>query len=198
MNSGKRLEYSMSRKFTISDTCFIIDWSYYKRRECLVKLFDIVLIPEQVLLEVEDERSISWISLQLARGKMQLFTPSPSDLREAERLILEVASRPYLKRIDIPEALCLIVARRINAIVLTENRGALLAAKLLKELKGVTVWRALEVIRESLVRGIIKVTSEKGVKDIFMEYERDTSHVFPKRELEKAVKEVLRCLGMKR
>ena len=49
----------MSRKFAISDTCFIIDWSYYKRRECLVRLFDIVLIPEQVLLEVEDERSIS-------------------------------------------------------------------------------------------------------------------------------------------
>ncbi|RLE76998.1 MAG: hypothetical protein DRJ56_03330 [Thermoprotei archaeon] len=188
----------MSRRFAISDTCFVIDWSYYRRRECLVELFDVVLVPEQVLSEVEDERSISWISLQLARGSMQLFTPSPSDLREAERLILEVASRPYMRRIDVPEAVCLVVARRIGAVVLTENRGALLAARLLRELRGVAVWRALEVIRESLMRGLIEARSREEVRRAFLEYEVDTSHVFPRRDLEEAVEAVVRCLSERR
>ncbi|MHC1628634.1 MAG: hypothetical protein ACXQTI_07380 [Candidatus Nezhaarchaeales archaeon] len=46
----------------IADTCFIIDWSTYRRRDEIFKIFDLVLIPEQVLSEVISENTIAWIS----------------------------------------------------------------------------------------------------------------------------------------
>jgi len=184
----------MSLKLAISDTCFIIDWSYYRKRRILNELFQTVLLPEQVLEEVEDEKVISWISKNLASGKMLLFTPSPLDLRRAEELMLEVASRPYMRKIEIPEALCLVVGFRLNAVVLTENRGALLVPRMIKEWERVKVWRALETIKEAIKRGYVRVSNEEDIKRVFEEYERDTRHIFPRRDLIKAIEEVLSCL----
>jgi len=186
----------MSLKLAISDTCFIIDWSYYRKREVLIELFQTILLPEQVLEEVEDEKVISWISKNLASGKMLLFTPSPLDLRRAEELMLEVATRPHMKRIEMPEALCLVIGSRLNAIILTENRGALLVPKVMKKWRRVKVWRALETIKEAIKRGYIKVFSEEDVRKTFREYEEDTGHIFPRRDLIRAINEVLSCLRM--
>ncbi|RLE80548.1 MAG: DNA-binding protein [Thermoprotei archaeon] len=186
----------MSLKLAISDTCFIIDWAYYRRRSVLIEIFKTVLVPEQVLAEIEDEESISWVSAQLARGNMLLFTPSPADLRKAEKLILKIASKPFLKRVDLPEAICLVIGQRLNAIVLTENRGALLATKTLNDLKNVVVWRALEVLTEAITRKIIRVRSREDVERVFKEYEDDTKHIFPRSDLKHAINRVIKCLKL--
>ncbi len=187
----------MSLKLAISDTCFIIDWAYYRRRSILTEIFKTILVPEQVLAEIEDEKSISWVSAQLAKGNMLLFTPSPLDLRKAEELVLKISSKPFLRKVDLPEAICLVVGQRLNAIVLTENRGALLATRTLSELKNVVVWRALEVLTEAIIRKTIKVKKREDVERVFREYENDTKHIFPRSDLKYAIDKVIKCLKLK-
>jgi len=184
----------MSLKLAIIDTCFLIDWVRFKRREILFKIFQNILIPEQVLSEIEDEKTILWLSKELARGGFTLFTPSPQDFREAEKLILEVLSKPYLKRIEIPEAICLVIGRKLKAIVLTENRGAFLAVQVLESLRNVIVWRALEVLKEAIKMGILKVKDRDEALSIFKEYEENTHHLFPRKDLKEALEDIARWL----
>ena len=63
---------------------------------------------------------------------------------------------PGLRRLDMPEAVCLIIGKNFNFVVLTENRGALMMAEALPDLSGVKVWRALEVLKECMKRDSIK------------------------------------------
>jgi hypothetical protein len=44
--------------FAIADTCFLIDWSYWRYRDVLFELFKTVFIPENVLREVKSENTL--------------------------------------------------------------------------------------------------------------------------------------------
>ena len=53
----------MSRSvFAIADTCFLIDWAYWRHRDVLFKVFNVVFVPESVLREVKSEYIIEWIA----------------------------------------------------------------------------------------------------------------------------------------
>jgi len=185
----------LHRPFAVADTCFLIDWARYRRRDILFKLFRTVFVPEQVLDEIRSENTVAWIAGALARGWLSLYTPSSMEVEEAIRLVEWSRLHPQAAAIDMPEALCLVVGRRRGYIVLTENRGALLAPRLNKDYSGVEVWRALEVILEALRRGILEPNCERP-DTVFREYSLDTLHLFPSKALEEAVKEVRRlCLS---
>jgi len=85
-----------------------------------------------------------------------------------------------------PEAICLAVGKLRGYIVLTENRGALIAVNILEELSDVIVWRSLEVIRGAIKRRIIAGEPEY----IFKLYEDETGHRFPRSELEGVIREL--------
>ncbi len=181
----------MSREFAIADTCFLIDWSSYRRKDILFKLFRVVFVPEQVLDEIQSEETITWIARSLARGVLSLYTPTREEIEEAYTLIEKSHLHPQMPSMDLPEALCLAVGRRRGYTVLTENRAALLAPRLLSEYRDVRVWRALEVLVEAARRGILTVDcSNPG--SIFEEYRTDTFHIFPRRALEEAIRVVRR------
>ncbi|RLF07296.1 MAG: hypothetical protein DRJ60_02980 [Thermoprotei archaeon] len=86
----------------IADTCFIIDWSTYRRRDEIFKIFELVLIPEQVLSEVISENTIAWISHALAMGKFHLYTPTPDILNEADSIVRASYSNPQMKNSKSP------------------------------------------------------------------------------------------------
>ena len=147
----------MSRNpFAIADTCFLIDWARYRRRDILFKLFRTVFVPEQVLNEIRSENTIAWVARSLAEGVLALYTPSHDEVEEAHRLIELSHLHPQMPSMELPEALCLVVGRRRGHIVLTENRAALLAPRLLEEYSGVHVWRALEILLEAVRRGVLR------------------------------------------
>ena len=171
--------------FAIADTCFLIDWSSWRRRNLLFRLFTTVFVPETVLREVESEDVVEWIAGSLASGNLSLFTETPDILGEARHLVERTRLIPRVRGVDIPEAVCLVAGRRRGYTVLTENRGALMAASLLEEYRGVKVWRALEIIYELLRRRLIPAESPAAV---FKEYEKETGHIFPKGDLENAVR----------
>lgn len=108
--------------FAIADTCFLIDWARYRRRDILFKLFAAVFVPEQVLDEVRSENTIAWIAEGLARDRLALYTPIRDDIEEARRLVEASRAIPHIPSLDLPEALCLVVGMRRGYVVLTENR----------------------------------------------------------------------------
>ena len=180
----------MSRRaFAIADTCFLIDWARYRRRDILFKLFRTVFVPEQVLDEVRSETTVAWVAHGLAEGSLALYTPSHDEIEEAHRLIELSHLHPQMPSMELPEALCLVVGRRRGYIVLTENRAALLAPRLLSDYSGVIVWRALEILLETVRRGVLEPDCSNP-RRLFDEYSSDTLHIFPSRALNRAVEEV--------
>jgi len=166
-------------RFAVADTCFLIDWSAWRRRDVLFELFPTVFVPESVLMEVKRESTLEWIADLLSRGSLALLTETPDLVERARRLIERSRQVPGLRGIDLPESVCLAFGGSRGYVVLTENRGALMAADVLEELEGVEVWRALEVIAEGIRRGLLT-----GY-DAFLEYELDTGHRFPRADLER-------------
>ena len=182
------------RGYTIADTCFLIDWSKYRYRDILFKIFRTVFVPEEVLREIKSEDTITWISRELARDNLSLYTVSRFEIDEARRLIEISREKPHLPSIDLPEAICLVIGRTRGYVVLTENRGALYIPRSVDEYRDVVVWRSLELLVNAVLYSILKV--DCGSPDtIFKEYMRDTLHLFPRKALEEAVERVRRyCL----
>jgi len=174
--------------FAIADTCFLIDWAYWRYRDVLFQIFQTVFIPESVLREVKSEHTIEWIATSLASGKLALFTETSDVIELATRLVEKTRSVPGLRGVDMPEAICLAIGKLRSYIVLTENRGALMAVDFLEELSGVVVWRSLELIREALKRKLLSEEPEQ----VFKGYEVDTKHRFPRTELEVVLNELKR------
>jgi len=179
----------MTMEFAIADTCFLIDWSLWRRRDTLFKVFKTVFVPETVLNEIVSENTIVWIADAIAEGKLSLFTETLDIVNEARRIVEKTRVTPGIRGVDLPEAICLVIGLKRKYIVLTENRGALMSVDLLDELKEVVVWRALEVIKEAYRR---RLFSEENPLSIFREYELDTHHRFPISDLERVIYELKR------
>ncbi len=166
--------------FAVADTCFLIDWARWRRRDALFGVFRTVFVPESVLGEVRSEATLSWVVESMAQGRLSLFTETPDLIEEARSLVERTRLVPGLRGVDLPEAVCLVAGRRWGYVVLTENRGALMAADILEEYRGVRVWRALEVIAAALRSGVI---ASSRPAEVFAEYEEDAKHFFPRRDL---------------
>ncbi len=173
--------------FAIADTCFLIDWSLWKKRDIIFQLFKTIFVPEVILNEVKSEGVISWIAEALAQGKLSLFTETSEILEEARSLIERSRMTPGIRGVDLPEAICLVVGKRRGYMVLTENRGALMIVNLFEEFSNVKVWRALEVIAEAIRRGILQTPH---IENIFMEYEVETKHRFPRVDLDNVIRKL--------
>jgi predicted nucleic acid-binding protein len=172
--------------FAIADTCFLIDWSYWSHRNVLFKLFRAVFVPEVVLREVKSERAVEWIAAMLASGQLALYTETSDVVGLATRIVERSRLVPGLRGVDLPEAICLAVGKLREYVVLTENRGAIMAVDFLEELSGVVIWRALEVVKEAIRRGFI--TGDP--RQVFKLYEEETKHRFSRAELEAVINEL--------
>jgi len=167
----------------VADTCFIIDWARYSNRHVLFKVFNRVLIPRQVLDEVRSEATIDFLATGLAEGGLVYYEPTPEVIVEADELVREILAKPALRRVELPEAVCLVMGRRYGYIVLTENLGALMAVKGLARLKGVTVWRTLEVLAQAFKQGYLKGDFKAEVA----KFSRETMHIFREEDVERAL-----------
>jgi len=164
----------------VCDTCFLIDWARYSRRELVFKAFRRLLTPKQVLDEVVSERTLGFIVGEMAKGRAVLYEPLPPVLDEASRLIRFSIEAEFARRIDLPEAICLAVARNTGYTVLTENTAALTLPRILRDYSGVKVWRALELLKEAHRRGLIE-----DFKRELENYCKETKHTYPLEEAER-------------
>jgi len=182
----------MSRSFAIADTCFLIDWARYRGRDLLFKLY-VVYVPESVLREVKSESTIAWIASRLASGDLALFTETESEVEEARSIVERSRRMPNMPGVDLPEAVCIAVGRRRGYVVLTENRGALKFVELAEDYAGVTIRRSLEILSQLQLRGHLRPDcGDPALR--FREYEEDTKHLFPRKDLLNAVAVIRREL----
>ena len=158
----------------IADTSFLIDWARFSLRDLLFRIFHVVWIPEDVLNEVQSERTLMWIADHLASGDMSLFPLLPEYRERALRLI-ELSRRGPIRGLDFPEAYCIAVAEDRGYVVLSENGAAYAAQFLYTTAK---VWRAYEVLWDLRSRGLVP-------DDVIYTYQEETRHKFPRRDLEK-------------
>ncbi len=184
----------MYPEFAVADTCFLIDWARFRLRDALFGVFRTVFVPESVLREVKSENTIAWISSNLAARRLALYTETEDEVEEARRLVLETRRMSGVVPVDLPEALCLVAARRNGFVALTENRGAVMLPDFMDSYSGVLVWRALEVLLVAQKRGVVEFDCDNPY-GVFQAYESDTRHVFPRQDLNRAVEELLavRC-----
>lgn len=158
------------------DTCFIIDWSKYRKRHLLEKIFDYVFTTEEVLNEVSSENTLEYVLNLMIKGFLVIY-PFKTELSPIVRKALEISvSDPRIPSLDPPEAYALAIAYKENCICLTENKGVLRLVEYYNEFKKVKVWRSLELFKYLYSKGLIE-DLEKELEN----YSRDTGHVFPKK-----------------
>ena len=179
-----------STDFAVADTCFLIDWARFRHRDLIFKLFKTVFVPETILHEIKSESTVMWVALNLASGNLALYTEVFDEVEEARR-ITELSRRlPGAISVDLPEALCVTAGKRRGYIVLTENRGAIMFVDLVSDYSDVTIWRSFEVLLALHIKRLVNVDCN-NLSKLFREYEEDTKHIFPERDLSNGV-EVLR------
>jgi len=157
------------------DTCFLIDWARYSKRDILEKLFDYCFVTEDLLNEVKTEITLTYVATLLAKGFL-VFYPFKHELDPLVRQLIDISIRdPRIRVLDPPEAYALAIGIREGATVLSENRGVIGIVRYYPQYSSVIVWRSYELLLEAYRRGVIE-NFEKELQ----RYENETGHRFPR------------------
>jgi hypothetical protein len=173
-----------------ADACFLIDWSRYRRKNILERLFDLLLIHEETLLQLRSPPAIEYVSSLLASGLLRLYPWSPDDERQYSRLRDEVSLDPRIPSLERPDLLCLVIAHRTGSVLLSENLGVLRVTQFHPLYSRVKIWTSLEVLENSVYNGLISIGSVDEFLGTVREYEEDARHIFNKRRLDAVTRRV--------
>ena len=103
------------------------------------------------------------------------------------RFVVEARRNPKIPRIDPPEAVCVALARRIGAVVLTENRGVIRAYEVAREsLAPAIVWNSLRLLAHLYATG---VAVSRSFEELVAGYEQEVKHAFSRREVARVARE---------
>jgi len=174
----------------VLDACFIIDWCKYRHRELLEQLFATLFIHEETLAQLKSETTITYVSRLLSEGKLRLYPWSQIEEDEYLRLRGEIIHDPRIPSLERPDILCLIMAKNLNAILLSENTGIHRVTEFHPRYRGLIVWTALETIENMIYKNILNVSSEDEFLKLVKEYEEDTGHIFKRSRLEKSLRRI--------
>ncbi|MCK4614898.1 MAG: type II toxin-antitoxin system VapC family toxin [Thermoplasmata archaeon] len=170
----------------VIDACFIIDWSRYRRKEILKKVFRKLYITESVLGELKSESTISFVGDMIADEYLALFDIS-SEHPDVIDLMSGYNARNIEPNIDAPEATALVLALVSGSKYLLSENKATYSASLFERFEDIEVWGAMDVIKEAILRGVLATSDPKKYFD---EYSIDTSHSFKRTSLERCLKEI--------
>ena len=171
----------------VLDACFIIDWSRWRRRHLIKEIFSAGFMPEITLREVITEKPLRALRELILDGWLTIYPHFRELEEEAVSLILDARRDPRIPRIDPPEALCSILARRLGSALLTENRGIIRAYWLMREkFSPAIVLNSLRLLAYICARGL---TPETSFPELIEEYERDSNHSFSPSEVRAVARE---------
>ena len=174
----------------VIDSCFIIDWCKFRYRELLKKLFSLLYLHEETLAQLKSEDTILFTSKLLSEGKLRLYPWSQSEEDEFLLLRSEIIGNSRIPSLERPDMLCLIIAKNLNAILISENLGIHRVIEFHPRYRNVKIWTALEVIENMVYKGIFNVSSKEEYLRYVRQYESDTGHVFKMSRLTKSIERV--------
>ena len=174
-------------RLCVLDTCFLIDWVRYRHREALWRVFSVGILSSAVLDEVVSEHTISVLRDWLASGNVLIYPQTDELIRRAMSLIIDLRSDPRIPKLDLPEAVCIVIAKEYEATVLTENRGAIRAYQYAPErIRPASIMNALRLLIMMFREGVLNNTPQ----NILHEYEEDVKHRFSRREIDRVLREI--------
>ena len=150
----------------VSDTCFIVNWSNFRRREDLFKHFKTINLPIAVIDEVKDVGVKRFIAGWIVKGCIKILPSLPSIDVETLKLIRLVENIPSLPRIDPPETYGLIYAKILGIPLLTDNKAPKRIVKVVKDYENVTVLDSLDVLKAIYCRrGLLRNRIKEFIQD---------------------------------
>jgi|YelNatPaOPRAMG01_1025707.scaffolds.fasta_scaffold187607_2 hypothetical protein len=150
----------------VSDTCFIVNWSNFRRRGDLFKHFKTINLPIAVIDEVRDVDVKRFIAGWIVKGFIKILPSLPSIDVETLKLIRLVENIPSLPRIDPPEAYGLIYAKILGIPLLTDNKAPKRIVKVIKEYEDVAVLDSLDVLKAIYCRrGLLRSRVKEFMQD---------------------------------
>ena len=179
----------------VIDACFVIDWANYRGRRALKRMFKLLYVHEEVLEQIRTRRAVEFVGELFSEGVLRIYPWSESEESEFLRLRDEVVADPRIPSLERPDILCLVIARSLNAPLLTENLGVHRVVQFHPRYAGLRVWTALELLENMVYAGVLSVGSPEEFLELVREYEQDTAHVFKRRRLEEVLERVRRWLG---
>ena len=159
----------------VVDACFLINWSRFRYREDLFKLYPRLALPEIVLSEIRSSDAKRFMLSLATSGKLIIIPRVNLIDREALKLFTLINSIPELPRIDEPEAYGLAYAKLHGIPFLTDNAAPRIAREFLREIREVQVLDSLEVL--------CRLYSGEYLLLRIKEFMRDTGIVFSKKRL---------------
>ena len=158
------------------DTCFLIEWCRYRRRELLTKAFRYAYVTEDVLAEIKSKPTLEFVSDLLSKGFLVIY-PFRRQLESIIREIVTISvNDSRIRIIDPPEAYAFAIGLRENSVVLTENKGIIRLVELYGEKFPVQVWGAYQLLKFLYENKYIQ-----NFEEALRNYTLDTHHMFPKR-----------------
>ena len=138
----------------VIDTCFLINWAKFSKRDKLKLVFDRLFMPEPTFSEVKSDTALSLASEWLSRRFLVLTPIMPTDEPGIEAILRLVASRPELPSIDPPELYAFVLAKRLDIPLLTDNKAPKRISLASEEFSSVLVLDSLDVLKLVAERGL--------------------------------------------
>ena len=152
----------------VTDTCFLINWLRFRRRDDIFRLYQTIAIPLLVLDELGTTRSrlAEWIT-----SRRIIFIPRINVIEIEAIRVVELAKTRSLPLVDPPEAYCLCIAKYRGYDVLTDNRAIKYIVREVEEFRNVKVLDSLDLLvslygslRETLKSRVLEFSSDTGIR----------------------------------
>ncbi len=62
----------------VADTCFLIDWSRFRRRDLLVRLFGKIVVTQHIINEIRSDYAVEYVSSLIASDKLYIYPVTSS------------------------------------------------------------------------------------------------------------------------
>jgi len=173
------------------DTCFLIDWALYRRRNYIIKIFDKILISEHVLREIYSGKTLDFVTELLSKGFMTLIPLTSQEEEIARRLITIALSDPRIPELHETEVYAVAIALTYNTIIVTENKAVLWLKVYYPNEIPQPVWRSIDVLLELVKKSVIKVNNIEDALKIIEEYSIDVKHSFSHIDIRRFQEEVM-------
>ncbi|MCD6456564.1 MAG: hypothetical protein J7K81_07250 [Methanophagales archaeon] len=175
----------------VIDTCFLVDWVDYRRRDILKLIFDEVILLSEIEKEISDQKARKIIRNWMDERFMKFIRPSQRDINEA----IELTTNSYLSTLigEIHYADALIIAHAKNTgikNIISENHAVLHLPEHHPLYMDVVVLTAGDIILHAAKMGYINVRSEDDFANILGEYQKETKRKYSTHFVQKLIKEL--------
>lgn len=174
----------------IIDTCFLVDWVDYKRRDILKLVFDEIILLSEIEKEISDQKARKNIRNWMDDRFMKFIRPSQRDINDA----IELTTDSYLSTLigEIHYADALIVAHAKNTEIkniISENHAVIHLPLHHPLYRDVVVLTAGDVILHAAKKGNINVKSAEDFVNMLDEYQKETKRKYSTQFIQRLIRD---------